>query len=86
MPVGARSGSNFVVTFKRSDISELDTVQTVQYGNDFVGWTNIPVGASPGSGMVSITENSPTADFDSITVTIPTAGATKFFARLRVTK
>lgn len=86
MPVGSRSGANFVVTFKRSDASEADTVQTVQYGNDFVGWTNIPVGASPGSGMVSITENSPTADFDSVTVTIPTAGATKFFARLRVTK
>ncbi|RYD21987.1 MAG: hypothetical protein EOP88_09500 [Verrucomicrobiaceae bacterium] len=86
MPVGNRSGANFVVTFKRSDASEADTVQTVQYGNDIVGWTNIAVGASPGSGMVSIAENSPTADFDTVTVTIPTAGATKFFARLRVTK
>lgn len=85
-PVGTRSGSNFIVTFKRSDISETDTTQTLQYGNDLAGWTNVPIGASPGTSMVAITENAPTADMDTVTVTIPTASASKFFARLRVTK
>ncbi|GAA5124922.1 autotransporter-associated beta strand repeat-containing protein [Luteolibacter yonseiensis] len=85
-PTGTRSGSSFVVTFKRSDASEADTTQTVQYGSDLAGWTNVPIGASPGAGMVVITENAPTAELDTVTVTIPTSGNTKFFARLRVTQ
>lgn len=86
VPAGVRSGSNFVVTFKRTDLSEADTTQVLQYGNDLAGWTNVPIGASPGSGMVSISENTPTADLDTVTVTIPTTGASKFFTRLKVSK
>lgn len=86
LPVGTRSGLNYIVTFKRSDASEVDTTQILQYGNDLAGWTNIPIGASPGAGMVTITENVPTAEFDTVTASIPTAGSTKFFTRLKVTK
>jgi fibronectin-binding autotransporter adhesin len=85
-PVGVRNGSNFVVTFKRSDASEGDTTQILQYGNNLAGWTDLTIGASPGTGMVSITENAPTAELDTVTATIPTAGSSKFFARLKVTK
>ncbi|MES2657953.1 MAG: autotransporter-associated beta strand repeat-containing protein [Verrucomicrobiota bacterium] len=85
-PAGVPDGSNFVVTFKRSDLSEADTTQVLQYGNDLVGWTDILIGASPGAGMVAISENIPTADFDTVTVTIPTDDATEFFTHLKVTK
>ncbi|MES2476217.1 MAG: autotransporter-associated beta strand repeat-containing protein [Verrucomicrobiota bacterium] len=85
-PTGVRSGSNFVVTFKRSDLSETDTTQILQYGSTLAGWTDIAIGASPGAGMVVISENTPTTDVDTVTVTIPTAAATKFFTRLKVSK
>ncbi|MES2922170.1 MAG: autotransporter-associated beta strand repeat-containing protein [Verrucomicrobiota bacterium] len=83
---GIRSGGNFVVTFKRSDLSETDTTLVLQYGTNLAGWTDIPIGASPGAGMVAIGEDSPTADLDTVTVTIPTGGAAKFFAHLKVIK
>lgn len=79
---------NLVLTFKRSDLSETDTTQIVQYGSSLEesGWNEIPIGPSPGAGMVAISEDTPTTDVDSITVTIPTGGAAKFFARLKVSK
>jgi autotransporter-associated beta strand protein len=85
-PQGGPSGSNYVFSFVRSDVSEADTTQTVEYGDDLEVWGSIPIGASPGVEPVAIVEDSPNADFDTVTVTIPTAGATKFFARLKVVK
>jgi hypothetical protein len=37
----------------------------------------------PGIAPVAIQEDVPSPDFDSVTVTIPTGGAPRFFARLR---
>lgn len=85
-PEGGVSGSDYVFSFVRSDASEADTSQTVEFGNDLEVWGSIPIGASPGTAPVAIVEDSPDADFDTVTVTIPTAGATKFFARLKVEK
>ncbi len=86
-PTGVKDGlGNFVVTFKRSDLSETDTTQVLQYGTNLTGWTDIPIGASPGAGMVAISEDTPNADLDTVTVTIPTAGAPKFFVHLKVIK
>ena len=70
----------------RSDLSQSDTTQIVEYGNDLAVWGTIVIGASPGVSPVSIAEDSPNAGLDTVTVTIPTAGAAKFFARLKVTK
>ncbi|MEO7100191.1 MAG: autotransporter-associated beta strand repeat-containing protein [Luteolibacter sp.] len=85
-PTGSKVGTDYVFTFKRSDLSEADTTQTVEYGNDLTVWGSYTIGASPGVSPVSIVEDSPTADLDTVTVTIPTASATKFFARLKVVK
>ncbi len=76
---------NFVVTFKRSDLSEGDTTQVLQYGSDLVGWTDIAVNPAPIGPEVAVTEDVPTLELDTITVTIPTGGAPTLFARLKVT-
>ncbi|GAA5130891.1 autotransporter-associated beta strand repeat-containing protein [Luteolibacter yonseiensis] len=86
LPTGHKDGANYIFTFKRSDASEGDTTQFVEYGDNMTVWGSFAIGASPGSGAVSISENTPSADLDTVTVTIPTAGATKFFARLKVVK
>jgi autotransporter-associated beta strand protein len=83
-PKAAKSGSNMILTFGRSDLSEADTTMTVEYGSDLNGWTSVAVGASPGAGIVAITENADAPD--AVTVTIPTGGADKFFARVKVVK
>ena len=83
-PKAAKSGSNMVLTFLRSDLSEADTTMTVEYGSNLSGWTSVAVGASPGAGIVAISENADAPD--SVTVTIPTGGADKFFARVKVVK
>jgi hypothetical protein len=85
-PTGVKSGSDYILTFKRSDLSEGDTTQYVEYGNNLTVWGSYTIGASPGVAPVAIAEDSPTADLDTVTVTIPTAGATRFFARVKVVK
>ena len=85
-PSGTQSGSNYIFTFERSDRSESDTTLFVEYGNDLVVWGNFSIGASPGEGPVVIQEDTPDPEFDTVTVTIPTGGAPKFFARLKAQK
>lgn len=82
-PTSQQSGGNLVFTYTRSDDSELDTTQIVQYGSNLTGWTDVAIGATSG-GMVGITENG--AGADTVTVTIPMSGNPKLFARLKVTK
>ncbi len=77
---------NLVVTFTRSDLAETDTTQVLQYGTDLAGWTDIPIHPPPAGPGVTITENHPTPDLDTVTVTIPPGGAPALFARLRVTR
>jgi autotransporter-associated beta strand protein len=84
-PSGVRAGSDYVFTFVRSNASEADTTQFVEYGDDLAVWGSYPIG-SASSAPVVITENTPSEGFDTVTVTIPTAGAAKFFARLKVVK
>ena len=85
-PAGTKSGSDYIFTFKRSDLSEADTTQTVEYGNDLTVWGSYMIGASPGVPPVVIQEDVPSSGLDTVTVTIPTLGAPKFFARLKVVK
>ncbi|MEO5914493.1 MAG: autotransporter-associated beta strand repeat-containing protein [Luteolibacter sp.] len=82
-PAGSKSGSDFILSFKRSDLSESDTTLSVEYGNDLTVSGTVAVGAASSAG-VAISELG-IAD-DAVSVTIPTAGATKFFARLKAVK
>lgn len=86
-PTGSKSGSNFVFSFSRSDLAAAngDATLELQYGNNVSGWTTVAIPAASGTvggvGFV-VTNGSPT---DAVIATIPTAGAVKFFARLKVT-
>jgi hypothetical protein len=79
------SGGNFVLTFTRTDASESDTVQAVEWTEDFATWTSIPLGVAS-AGSVVVDERG--ADADHITVSIPlaAAGSGRVFARLKVVK
>lgn len=81
-PTQVVTGSNVEFSFKRSDDSEGDTTQIVQWGTDLVSWTDIPISGSS-AGSVTITENG-TAD-DDVKVTIPRATNTKIFVRFTAT-
>ncbi len=83
LPQGAVTGGNLVFTFKRSDASEIDTTQVVQYGSDLAGWADVNIGAAS-AGVVTIVENADAED--DVTVTIPMGANTKLFARLVVTE
>jgi hypothetical protein len=88
-PVGSKSGSDFILTFRRTDLSEGDTTQILEYRNNLVGWTPVTVPAATGVvGGVSFTvnEGTPATDPDQVTATIPTSGAGKFFGRLKAVK
>ena len=86
-PTGSKSGSNFLLTFSRSDLALAggDATLLLDYGSNLTGWTTVtvPAAASTVGGVgFGVADGSPN---DTVTATIPTSGATKFFARLRVT-
>jgi hypothetical protein len=84
-PSGTVVGLNLVFTFTRSDMSEIDTTQSVEWSSDMVVWQDIPIGAVT-AGAVEVEERG--ADADIVTVTIPTANAQggRLFTRLKVLK
>ncbi|HEX7262121.1 MAG TPA: autotransporter-associated beta strand repeat-containing protein, partial [Luteolibacter sp.] len=77
------SGGNFIVTFHRSDASESSGLQLFVEGGPLPGSSSqvLAIGASSSSN-VSVIENSTAPD--TVIVTLPTGGASKFFARLKV--
>lgn len=84
-PTSSVSGGNMVFTFQRRDDSEGLVNQTVQHGINLTTWTDVVIGAvdgSSGGATYVVTENGSSPDL--ITVTIPTAGDAKKFARLLV--
>lgn len=88
-PVGSKSGSNFIVTFRRTDLAEGDTTQILEYGNNLVGWTPVTVPAASGvvAGVTfTVDEGTPATEPDQVTATIPTAGAGQFFGRIKAVK
>jgi autotransporter-associated beta strand protein len=85
LPASNVSSGNMVFTFQRRDDSEGLVNQTVQYGTNATSWTNVVIGAvdgSSGGATYTVTENGSAPDL--ITVTSPTAGDAKKFARLLV--
>jgi hypothetical protein len=83
-PSGAKSGSNFIFSLKRSLAAKNDpnTTLAVEYGSNMKVWGSYPIGTDS-SGSVVITSYDSASD--SVVVTIPTANAAQFFARLKVT-
>ncbi len=89
LPVQTVDATNVTLTFKRFDVSEVDTTQVVQLSSDLGTWTNFATIGAVSAGAVTVTEDSPTADLDTVSVVIPRAGNTvngKFFARLQAVK
>ena len=80
-PSVSTSGTDLVMTFNRTDLSEDQPVTVkVQTSADLVNWTNFAtIGAVSGSGY-TVAENGAAAD--TIVVTIPKAGAIRKFARV----
>jgi autotransporter-associated beta strand protein len=86
LPAQTLTANDFIFTFNRADESESGITQTFQYGSSLTGWTNISIGASPGTSPVGIVENG--ASPDTVTVTIPRSSAVggKLFGRLNAVK
>jgi autotransporter-associated beta strand protein len=85
LPTSSVAGGNMIITFQRRDDSEGLVNQTVQHGINLATWSNVVIGAADGSSggaTYTVTENGSSPDL--ITVTIPTAGDAKKFARLLV--
>lgn len=74
-------------SFQRRDDSEIDSIQTFQYGSDLGVWENVSIPATSGVvGTVTITINENGAAPDLVTVSIPTAAGASLYARLKVTR
>lgn len=78
LPVSVKSGTDLVVTFTRlTEAGTAGFTSEVEYSETLDGsWTTAT------AGMIGVVDNGTTED---ITVTIPTGGADKLFARLKVT-
>ncbi len=82
LPVVQQDGGQWVFEYDRHDDSlPPATTQIVQYGSDFVGWTDIAIPAAS-AGAVTITPGTPA---DRVKVVIPSLGG-KVFVRLKVTQ
>ncbi len=75
------SGTNFVFTFIRRELSANDTTQVFQHGIDLINWTNIPIIPSA---TVAILPNTPSAGLQQVTVTIPKGSSDRIIGRLKV--
>ncbi len=74
------SGTNFVFTFIRRELSANDTTQVFQHGSSIAEWTNIPIVPSA---SVAILPNTPSAGLQQVTVTIPKGSNARIFGRLK---
>lgn len=85
----SKSGSNLLLTFKRSDlaVSNGDVAISVEYGTNLASWSapvTVPASSGVAGGITfTITDGTPN---DTVVASIPTGGATKFFARVKAVK
>ncbi len=80
LPVFDDSGAEAIFVFYRNDDSLADTVQTVQYGSDLAGWTDIPVHPSPAPNVLVEDQG---GGVSKITVTLAKL-TPRMFVRLKV--
>jgi autotransporter-associated beta strand protein len=89
LPVQTLNATDLKLTFKRSDVSEADVTLKVQWSTNATTWNDFatigPVSSLP---AVSVTEDSPNANVDTVVVTIPRSNAVngKLFVRLVAVK
>lgn len=86
LPSIKKVGSNYVFTFTRSDLSEQDTSQAVEFSDDLTVWKSHAIGASPGASPVTILENTPNTELDTVTITFPATDQSRLFVRLRISQ
>jgi autotransporter-associated beta strand protein len=80
-----KSGSNLIITFSRDDASmTTDTTLTVEAGSTLAAWPQtFTIGATTGTSSAGVVITDKGAS-DTVQVTIPTSGAAKLFAHLKV--
>lgn len=84
LPTLDTSGTNFIFTFTRRELSANGTTQVFDYGSNLGAWTTLNITAPAHS---AVTLGLPTGGLQTVTITIPKtlAGPTgKLFGRLRV--
>lgn len=87
LPTAIKSGNDLIFTFQRDDRAKTAGITvTVEAGSNLAAWPSvhtIGVDTETSSGTVLITNDGDSGP-DTVMVTIPTLGATEFFARLKV--
>ena len=89
LPVQSLDANNITLTFKRSDLSEADTTQVVQISNGLATWSNFATVGPASAGPVTVTEDAPTAELDTVSVVIPRSGNEadgKLYVRVQAVK
>ena len=89
LPTQVLTATDVEFTFTRSDASEADVSLKVQWSDNLGTWNDFAtIGAASSLPEVEVTEDSPTADLDTVTVTIPrsTTASGKLFVRLQAIK
>ncbi|RYD66382.1 MAG: hypothetical protein EOP83_05205 [Verrucomicrobiaceae bacterium] len=89
LPTVASNTNSLVFTFRRSDLSESDVALKVQWSDGLGTWNDFAtIGAGDALPAVDVTEDSPSSELDTVTVTIPksTAQSGKLFVRLQAIK
>jgi len=86
LPTQTQDGTNLTFTFKRSDLSEADTIQSVEFSTDLSAWSTFATIGAVSAGPVTVAEDTPTTDLDTVTVVIPLSNGMngKLFVRLKV--
>jgi fibronectin-binding autotransporter adhesin len=90
LPAQSLTATDLVLTFRRSDVSEVDAVVKVQWSTNLGTWNDFAtIGAVDALPAVDITEDSPTAELDTVVVRIPRSNAAAgqpLFGRVVATK
>jgi len=89
LPTQSLTAGDVILTFKRSDLSEADAVLKAQWSADLATWNDLAtIGAGDALPAVDVTEDSPSAALDTVTITLPRGNAVngKLYVRLQATK
>lgn len=89
LPTPTLGATDVILSFKRSDLSEADTVLKAQWSTDLAAWNDFAtIGAGDALPAVDVTEDSPSAALDTVVVTIPRSNAVNgnLYVRLLATK
>jgi autotransporter-associated beta strand protein len=89
LPAQGLTATDLLLTFRRSDASETDVTLKVQWSDGLGSWNDFAtIGAGDALPVVDVTEDSPSADLDTVTVAVPRslAAGGKLFVRLEATR